>query len=133
MKDIWPTHEEVTEVVSSCVLPEMFQEQYGGVWDKNEKWNAISTSEGELYDWNDASTYIQEPPFLASLTQRGIAHHAHRRRAVFGPTGRFDDDRPHFASRRHCQDSPAGQFLLDSGVEARDFNSATARDAATTA
>ena len=55
LKDIWPTHEEVAEVVKSCVLPEMFQEQYGGVWDKNEKWNAIATSEGELYEWNEAT------------------------------------------------------------------------------
>ena len=67
LADIWPTHEEVASVVESCVLPEMFQEQYDNVWQKNEKWNAIDVTGGELYAWNEDSTYIQEPPFFVGL------------------------------------------------------------------
>ncbi len=68
LKNIWPSQEEVQTVVANCVRPEMFQQQYGNVWNMNEKWNAIATSEGGIYDWNEESTYIQEPPFLVDLT-----------------------------------------------------------------
>src|SRR3954452_8706357 len=68
LRDIWPSHAEVQTVVEQFVLPEMFEEQYGDVWNKNEKWNLIKTSEGELYEWDPNSTYIQEPPFLTDLS-----------------------------------------------------------------
>ena len=68
LRDIWPQPAEVQAVVDACVLPEMFAKQYDDVWDKNPKWNAIKTSEGELYEWDESSTYIQEPPFLVDLT-----------------------------------------------------------------
>jgi len=68
LKDIWPTQEEVRQVVETAVVPEQFQSRYGNVWNSNERWNAVPTTEGELYDWQDTSTYIQEPPFLAELT-----------------------------------------------------------------
>src|SRR5688572_8953854 len=72
LREIWPTHEEVQSVVEQSVLPEMFAEQYKDIWHKNAKWNAIETSEGELYQWDPDSTYIQEPPFLENLaTQPG--------------------------------------------------------------
>ena len=69
LKDIWPTQEEVRQMVDTAVVPEQFQSRYGNVWNSNERWNAVPTSEGELYDWQDTSTYIQEPPFLAELTK----------------------------------------------------------------
>ncbi|MEM8865412.1 MAG: aconitate hydratase AcnA [Planctomycetota bacterium] len=123
LKDIWPTHEEVQSVVSSCVLPEMFQEQYGGVWDKNPKWNAIETSEGELYDWDSTSTYIQEPPFLSSLT-RDVSPiepiTGARCMALLGDSTTTDHISPAGAI---AKDSPAGKFLQAAGVEPRNFNS----------
>lgn len=123
LKDIWPTHEEVKEVVDSCVLPEMFQEQYGGVWEKNEKWNAIATSEGSLFDWDELSTYIQEPPFLATLTPdvnpiTPISNACCM--AVLGDSTTTDHISPAGAI---AKDSPAGKFLQDSDVDPRDFNS----------
>ncbi len=123
LKDIWPTHEEVKEVVDSCVLPEMFQEQYGGVWEKNEKWNAIATSEGSLFDWDESSTYIQEPPFLATLTPdvNPITPINNARCvAVLGDSTTTDHISPAGAI---AKDSPAGKFLQDSAVDPRDFNS----------
>ncbi|MFO0884023.1 MAG: aconitate hydratase AcnA [Pirellulales bacterium] len=68
LKDIWPTHGEIEAVMKSSVLPEMFSSRYAGAMESNEKWNAITVSEGDLFQWNEASTYIQEPPFLAELT-----------------------------------------------------------------
>src|SRR5690606_18657846 len=67
LKDIWPTQQEVADAIHSAVLPEMFRDEYDNVWEKNPQWNAIKTTEGNLYAWDEASTYIQEPPFLVDL------------------------------------------------------------------
>ncbi|MCG8449428.1 MAG: aconitate hydratase AcnA [Pirellulales bacterium] len=123
LSDIWPTHEEVQNVVESCVLPEMFQEQYDNVWQKNEKWNAIDVTGGELYDWNAESTYIQEPPFLVGL-RREVAPiqpiTGARCLALLGDSTTTDHISPAGAI---AADSPAGKFLQAAGVEPRDFNS----------
>ncbi len=123
LKDIWPTHEEVRAVVDQCVQPEMFATQYGDVWNKNPKWNAIDTSEGQLYEWDAESTYIQEPPFLVDLPPepepiqpiRGA-----RCLAALGDSVTTDHISPAGAI---AADTPAGRFLIDHGVEPRDFNS----------
>ncbi len=123
LSDIWPSHEEVTSVVESCVLPEMFRKQYDNVWQKNEKWNAIDVSGGELYDWNDQSTYIQEPPFLVGLKREVdpiTPITGARCMAVLGDSTTTDHISPAGAI---AADSPAGLFLQDAGVEPRDFNS----------
>ncbi|QDT69298.1 Aconitate hydratase precursor [Planctomycetes bacterium MalM25] len=123
LKDIWPTHDEVAEVVKACVLPEMFVEQYDGVWDKNEKWNAIATSEGNLFDWNEDSTYVQEPPFLTTITTDVAPIEpitGAKCLAVLGDSTTTDHISPAGAI---AKDSPAGKFLQDAGVEPVDFNS----------
>lgn len=123
LKEIWPTQEEVQKVVAECVLPEMFRDQYGDVWNKNPKWNEIATSEGKLFDWNDASTYIQEPPFLATLTADESPIESitgARCLAVLGDSTTTDHISP---AGSIAKDSPAGRFLVDAGVEPRDFNS----------
>ena len=89
----------------------MFQEQYDGVWEKNPKWNAIETGEGELYEWNDDSTYIQEPPFLATLTKDVAPIEpitGARCLAVLGDSTTTDHISPAGAI---AKDSPAGKFL----------------------
>jgi len=123
LADIWPTHEEIKNVVDACVLPEMFQKQYGNVWKQNEKWNAIELTGGELYNWNDQSTYIREPPFLIGLKREvdPIAPIAGARcLALLGDSTTTDHISPAGAI---AGDSPAGKFLQDAGVEPRDFNS----------
>ena len=123
MKDIWPTHEEVQGVVDACVLPEMFQNQYDNVWQKNEKWNAIDVTGGDLYGWSDASTYIQEPPFLVDISPEvdPIEPLAGARcLALLGDSVTTDHISPAGAI---AADSPAGKFLQAAGVEPRDFNS----------
>jgi len=123
LKDIWPTHEEVQTVVNACVLPEMFQAEYGDVWSKNPKWNAIEVSGGELYDWNPASTYIQEPPFLVDLKPEVAPIQPildARCLALLGDSVTTDHISPAGAI---AADSPAGKYLQEHNVAPRDFNS----------
>jgi aconitate hydratase len=127
LRDIWPTHAEVQSVVEKCVLPEMFEEQYGDIWHKNPKWNAIKTSEGELYEFDPDSTYIQEPPFLIDLpTEPGLISPIRGARclAAFGDSVTTDHISP---AGSIAKDSPAGKYLISLGVEPRDFNSYGAR------
>jgi len=127
LREIWPTHGEVQAVVEQCVLPEMFEKQYDDVWDKNPKWNAIKTSESELYEWDPASTYIQEPPFLVDLTpQPGLIEPIHGARclAALGDSVTTDHISP---AGSIAQDGPAGKYLISLGVEPIDFNSYGAR------
>jgi aconitate hydratase len=117
----------VQSVVEQSVLPEMFAEQYNDIWHKNPKWNAIATSEGELYEWNPDSTYIQEPPFLENLaTQPGPIQPIFGARclAALGDSVTTDHISP---AGSIAKDSPAGKYLMSLGVEPRDFNSYGAR------
>jgi aconitate hydratase len=127
LRDIWPTHAEVQSVVEQSVLPEMFESQYGDVWNKNAKWNAIKTTEGQLYEWDSASTYIQEPPFLENLAaQPGPIQPIRGARclAAFGDSVTTGHISP---AGSIAKDSPAGKYLISLGVEPRDFNSYGAR------
>ncbi len=127
LRDIWPTQSEVQTVVDKCVLPEMFEDQYGDIWHKNPKWNAIKTSKGELYEWNPDSTYIQEPPFLTDLAaEPGPIEPIRGARclAAFGDSVTTDHICP---AGSIAKDSPAGKYLISLGVEPRDFNSYGAR------
>ncbi len=127
LADIWPTHVEVQAVVEGSVLPEMFQAQYDNVWTKNPKWNAIEVTGGELYEWDPASTYIQEPPFLVDLKSEIEPIYpimGARCLALLGDSVTTDHISPAGAI---AKTSPAGLFLQKAGVEPRDFNSYGAR------
>jgi aconitate hydratase len=127
LRDIWPSHAEVQSVVEKCVLPEMFEQQYGNIWHKNPKWNQIETSEGELYEFDPDSTYIQEPPFLVDLpTEPGVISPIKGARclAAFGDSVTTDHISP---AGSIAKDGPAGKYLISLGVEPRDFNSYGAR------
>ncbi len=127
LRDIWPTAEEVRQTVESCVQPTQFQARYGNVWNSNERWNAVPTSKGELYDWNAASTYVQEPPFLADLTREAVAPQSVRAARVLlalGDSVTTDHISP---AGSIAKSSPAGHYLVEHGVEPVDFNSYGAR------
>ncbi len=105
----------------------MFADEYGDIWNKNPKWNGIKTGEGQLYDWNPDSTYIQEPPFLENLApQPGPIQPIHGARclAAFGDSVTTDHISP---AGSIAKDGPAGKYLISLGVEPRDFNSYGAR------
>jgi aconitate hydratase len=127
LKDIWPTAEEVRKTVEASVLPGQFQSRYGNVWKSNERWNAVPTSAGELYDWDAASTYIQEPPFLADLTREPSPPQSVRGARVLlalGDSVTTDHISP---AGSIAKASPAGHYLIEHGVPPADFNSYGAR------
>jgi len=127
LRDIWPTAEEVRQTVDACVLPTQFQNRYGNVWNSNERWNAVPTSAGELYDWQAASTYIQEPPFLADITREAAAPQSVRGARVLlalGDSVTTDHISP---AGSIAKASPAGHYLMEHGVEPVEFNSYGAR------
>lgn len=123
LKDIWPSREEIESAIETAVQPEMFKSRYDGVFESNETWNAIPVNAGDLYDWSDASTYIQEPPFLTSV-QREVGNiepiENARVLALLGDSVTTDHISPAGAI---AADTPAGKYLVESGVERRDFNS----------
>jgi aconitate hydratase len=123
LKDIWPTQEEVAKVVDEMVRPEMFRARYNNVFQSNETWNQIKTSEGDLYDWDPQSTYIQEPPFLVGLTPEPDPIKPIRGARVLVAVGDSVTTDHISPAGSIASTSPAGTFLLDRGVEQRDFNS----------
>ena len=127
LRDIWPSTEEVRQTVEASVLPGQFQNRYGNVWNSNERWNAVPTSQGELYDWQAASTYIQEPPFLADITREAAAPQSVRGARVLlalGDSVTTDHISP---AGSIAKASPAGHYLVEHGVEPVEFNSYGAR------
>ncbi len=123
LKDIWPTQTEVQQILDDSVLPEMFQNQYSNAFDSNEMWNKIETGDGDLYQWQDKSTYIQEPPFLAGLTKEiaPIQNIENARcLALLGDSVTTDHISPAGAIAKN---GPAGKYLQDNGVDVREFNS----------
>lgn len=122
-KDIWPTTEEVNEVVKQTVTPELFRREYENVFDDNARWNEIQTSNDSLYTFDDTSTYIQNPPFFEGLKSdpeevKPLA--GLKVVAKFGDSVTTDHISPAGAIGKN---TPAGKYLLENGVEIRDFNS----------
>ena len=127
LKDIWPTQQQVAETIAASVSPAQFQKQYANVGEKNPKWNEIPVKGGELFDWDEASTYIQEPPFFKDMTAEPLpikAIYGAKVLAMVGDSVTTDHISP---AGNIKKDSPAGRFLLAAGVTAKDFNSYGAR------
>ena len=123
LAEIWPTHEEIETAIAQSVQPEMFISRYSAAFDSNETWNKIAITEGDLYAWDDASSYIQEPPFLSEVTAEPSEIQpvkSARVLALLGDSVTTDHISPAGAI---AKDSPAGQFLMDRGIQPRDFNS----------
>ena len=122
LRDLWPAQEEVKGAVDRFLRPEMFHEQYAHVFDGNEIWNKVTVPAGEVYAWNGASTYIQEPPFFTQMTP-DVAALADIRGAkvlaLLGDSITTDHISP---ASSIAAGSPAGRYLLEHGVEAREFN-----------
>jgi aconitate hydratase len=124
LRDVWPSQSEILETVAVALDPAMFKEQYADVFTGNETWNTIPSPDATgLYEWNPDSTYIQEPPFWAELTEEvppAEDIHGARVVALLGDSVTTDHISP---AGSIAADSPAGRYLLVRGVEWRDFNS----------
>ncbi|MBT2763213.1 aconitate hydratase AcnA [Paenibacillus sp. ISL-20] len=123
LKDIWPTSAEIREAIGQAVSPDAFREKYQNVFTANERWNKIPVPEGELYEWDDQSTYIQNPPFFESLGNglNDIQDIKEARvLALLGDSVTTDHISP---AGNIATNSPAGKYLSDRNVERKDFNS----------
>ncbi|HEX5631262.1 MAG TPA: aconitate hydratase AcnA [Acidimicrobiia bacterium] len=123
LRDIWPTEEEIATLVGATVTDAGFRAQYADVFTGSDEWRAIQVPPGDLYDWLETSTYIQEPPFFVDLSpQPGPITHIHGARALLllGDSVTTDHISP---AGSISPDTPAGKYLLDLGVKKADFNS----------
>jgi aconitate hydratase len=123
LKDIWPSREEIDSLVLSGLKPEMFQSKYGDLNSANPEWNAVQSSEGSIYEWDNDSTYIQSPPFFEEFgMEPGTITDLLDLRplAIAGDSITTDHISPAGAIK---EDGPAGRYLNENGVEKRDFNS----------
>lgn len=122
-KDIWPSNDEIKMVVQDVVSPEAFRKEYDTVFTGNERWNALDVPEGNLYDFSDDSTYIQNPPFFENLEpEAGEVHALNGLRVI----GKFADSvtTDHISpAGAFSKTTPAGQYLQSKGVAPLDFNS----------
>lgn len=122
-KDIWPSTQEVNDVLNATVTPELFRKEYARVFTENEAWNAIETTDDSLYDFDENSTYIQNPPFfenLATVPEDISQLKGLRVIGKFGDSITTDHISPAGAIGLN---TPAGLYLRENGVEPRNFNS----------
>jgi aconitate hydratase len=123
LRDLWPTQEEINQTIAQNLTSEMFREKYASVFEGSEMWQAIEVPEGDLYAWDENSTYIHHPPYFQTLTLdvppvkeiKGA-----RVLALFGDSITTDHISP---AGNIAPDSPAGKWLTEHGVQPKDFNS----------
>ena len=123
LKDIWPSMKEIQEVVQNSVTKEMFEKEYAEVFTGDERWRALEIPEGDLYDWDPNSTYIRNPPFFENMPLEPAAPKDvgnARVLVMVGDSVTTDHISPAGAIP---EDSPAGKYLKNNGIERADFNS----------
>jgi aconitate hydratase len=127
LRDIWPSPQEVESTMRSSVTSEMFSKEYADVFTGDEHWRALPIPEGDLYAWDDKSTYIKNPPYFEGMQVRPSAIAdlcGLRALAVLGDSITTD----HISPAGSIQaDGPAGKYLIAHGVKPKDFNSYGAR------
>lgn len=124
LKDIWPTQDELKAVIDSALVPEVFNTLYSDLDNANQNWVDIQSSTGDVYDWNDDSTYIQNPPFFDGFSRTPATEAKDivnaRPLGILADSVTTDHISPAGAI---VPTSPAGQYLLANGVEKAKFNS----------
>ncbi len=125
LKDLWPSAEEVQNAMTQALTPDLFADEYATVFSDNKLWNDLSVPQGELYAWDQSSTYIQEPPFfLHSTASTTSSIHHGRILLLLGDSVTTDHISP---AGSIASASPAAQYLRAHGIEPQDFNSYGAR------
>lgn len=123
LRDIWPSNKEIGDVIAATLGPEMFKQNYADVFKGDSRWNTIASPDGDLYEWDDGSTYIKNPPYFEGMTmQVGTIEDVHGARVMglFGDSITTDHISP---AGNIKKESPAGRFLQERGVQPADFNS----------
>ncbi len=123
LKDIWPSNDDVEKILSQCVTPDQFRAKYSDVAEGSSDWQAIETSGGDLYEWDENSTYVQHAPFFQNLSlEPGEIQpiSGARTLALLGDSVTTDHISP---AGNIPADGPAGKYLISKGVDPVDFNS----------
>ena len=123
LRDLWPSLTEIRDAMQSALKPEIFRKLYRDFADQNPKWNEIPSSTGDIYQWDEKSDYIHEPPFFENFSMSaGNIDNIVGARAlgIFGDSVTTDHISPAGAIKAT---SPAGEYLMSRGIEPQDFNS----------
>jgi aconitate hydratase A / 2-methylisocitrate dehydratase len=123
LRDLWPSLQEIRDAMQSALKPEVFRKLYRDFADQNPKWNEIPSSAGEVYQWDEKSDYIHEPPFFKDFSMEpGHITEIRGARAlgIFGDSVTTDHISPAGAIK---PTSPAGEYLMSRGIKPEDFNS----------
>ncbi len=123
LKDIWPSTQEIADLVEQTVTREAFQTKYADVFKGDEKWRAVETTEAQTYDWPAASTYVQNPPYFQGMSKEpGVISNVENAKvlAILGDMITTDHISPAGSFK---QTTPAGQYLTERQVPVREFNS----------
>jgi aconitate hydratase len=123
LRDIWPSHQDITERMDAAMKPETFRRLYDGIEQSNQAWNAIPVKGGELFAWDEASTYIQEPPFFVDMPAAPEPIKPIEKARVLVKVGDSVTTDHISPAGSIAVNSPAGQYLLERGVAPHDFNS----------
>jgi aconitate hydratase len=127
LSELWPSQEEVNKVVTACVKQDMFKREYSKIFEGDEHWKAMSAPTGPIFQWDDKSTYVKEPPYFEDFGPQPkplTDIEGARVLAVLGDSVTTDHISPAGAIP---VDSPAGKYLIERGVQRPDFNSFGAR------
>ncbi len=123
LRDIWPSQKEIRSTIERTLNPELFRGRYAFVFEGDEEWRSLSIPEGDLYEWDTQSTYIQEPPYFVDFSSETTSLtdiKGARVLALLEDSITTDHISP---AGNIAKDSPAGKFLIEKDVEPRDFNS----------
>jgi len=127
LKDLWPSDQEVQELLTRSIDSRMFQQSYAGVFAGDEHWSGIKVPAGKLYTWDAKSTYVKNPPYFDGMTSTPPPLsdiHGARALAVLGDSVTTDHISP---AGNIAKSSPAARYLVEQGVKPADFNSYGAR------
>jgi aconitate hydratase len=123
LRDIWPSSDEVEKVVGEAVESGMFRKSYGEVFKGDDNWNGLNIPTGQSFEWDASSTYVRKPPYFDDMPAQPASLsdvHGARVLAKLGDSVTTDHISPAGTIRK---DGPAGRWLIEHGVEPRDFNS----------
>ncbi|HOA31152.1 MAG TPA: aconitase family protein, partial [Clostridia bacterium] len=123
LKDIWPTNREIEEIIQKVVASDLFAKEYEDVYEGNKRWNEIADDSGELYGFDEESTYIQNPPFFEGLKLEVEKIKPLENLRVVGMFGDYVTTDHISPAGSISEDSPAGKYLLEKGVKKESFNS----------
>ena len=122
LKDLWPSQQEISEAIEVNVRAEMFKSKYADVFSGSDMWKEIKVKEGDLFEWNDDSTYIHHPPYFQTLTLDSPSIQEIKDARVLGMFGDSITTDHISPAGNIAADSPAGKFLQERGVQPKDFN-----------